>query len=51
MINKMVDFYYEKVLGCRFSFEACVKNVNEKVTKWSLKTTKALVDTDGHVLA
>ena len=47
-MNKMVDFYY--VLGSRFSFDAYAKNVREKETKWSLKTTEFLLDADVHVL-
>ena len=36
--NKHSDFLFLKfMLGCRFSFEAYVKNVREKATKLSLK--------------
>ena len=38
------------MLGCRFSFEAYKKNVREKATKCSLKTTEVVLDADGHVL-
>ena len=38
------------MLGCRFSFEAYVKNVQEKATKCSLKNTEVLLDADGNVL-
>ena len=52
MVNKMADFCYEKVmLGCRFNLEAIAKNVREKATKFSLKTTEVLLDADGHVVA
>ena len=37
------------MLGCRFRFGACAKNVQEKATKCSLKTTEVLLDADGHV--
>ena len=37
-------------LGCRFSFEAYAKDVREKMTKCSLKTTEVLLDADGHML-
>ena len=37
------------MLDCRFSFEAYAKNVREKATKCSLKTTEVLLDADGHV--
>ena len=37
-------------LGFRFSFKAYVKNVREKATKCSLKTTEVLLDADGYVL-
>ena len=36
----MEHFMY---LGCRFSFEAHAKNVREKATKCSLKTTEVLL--------
>ena len=38
------------MLGCRFSFEVYAKNVREKTTKCSLKTTDVLLGADGHVL-
>ena len=38
------------MLGCRFSFVAYSKNVREKATKCSLKTTDVLLDADKHVL-
>ena len=38
------------MLGCRFSFEAYAKDVREKMTKCSLKTTEVLLDADGHML-
>ena len=38
------------MLGCRFSFKAFAKNVREKATKCSIKTTDVLFDADGHVL-
>ena len=38
------------MVGCRFSFEAYVKNIREKVTKRFLKTTEILLDADEHVL-
>ena len=38
------------MLGFRFSFEVYAKNVREKATKCSLKTTEVLLDADGHVL-
>ena len=51
MVNKMVDFVMKKfMLGCRLSVEANAKNVREKTTKCSLKTTEVLFDVDGHVL-
>ena len=34
------------MLGCRLSFEAYIKNVEEKATKCFLKTTEALLDTE-----
>ena len=34
------------MLGCRFSFEAYLKNTSEKATKCSLTTTKILLDAD-----
>ena len=37
-------------LGNGFSFEAYMKNVREKVSKCTLKTTGVLLDADGHVL-
>ena len=49
--NKHSGFLFLKfMLGCRFSFEAYVKNVRENVTKLSLKTTDVLLGADGHVL-
>ena len=45
MMNKIVDF----MLGCSFIFESYAKNVREKVTKCSLKTTDVLLDADGHL--
>ena len=46
MVNKMLDSCYEKVyvyvmfmLGCSFTFEAYAKDVREKATKCSLKST------------
>ena len=38
------------MVGCRFTFEAHVKKVQEKATKCSLKTTEVLLDADGYVL-
>ena len=38
------------MLGCRFGFEEYAKNVKEKATKCSLKTTEILLDVDGYVL-
>ena len=38
------------MLGCMFSFEACVNNMKEKVTRCSLKTIEVPLDADGHVL-
>ena len=38
------------MLGCRFSVEAYAKNVGEKATKCSLKSTEVLLDNNGHVL-
>ena len=38
------------MLGFRFSFETFAKNVREKATKCSLKTTEVLLDADGQVL-
>ena len=38
------------MLGCRFSFEVYSKNVREKATKCSLKSTDALLSADGHVV-
>ena len=38
------------MLGCRFSFEVYAKNVREKESKCSLKTTDGLFFADGHVL-
>ena len=34
------------MLGCRFSFEAHGKNLREKATKRSFKTTEILLDAD-----
>ena len=38
------------MLGCRFSFEEYAKNVKEKTTKCSLKTTDVLLGADGYVV-
>ena len=38
------------MIGCWFSFEAYLKNVREKATKCSLKTTGILMGADKHVL-
>ena len=38
------------MLGCRFSFKACAKNIQGKATKCSLKTAEVLLDADGHLL-
>ena len=38
------------MLGCRFNFEAYAKNIREKATKCSLKTTDILLGADEHVL-
>ena len=38
------------MLGCRFKFKVCAKNVREKAMKCSLKITEVLLDADGHVL-
>ena len=38
------------MFGGRFSFKAYTKNVREKTTKSSLKTTEFFLDADGHVL-
>ena len=38
------------MMGCRFSFNAYAKNVREKATNCSLKTTEVLLDVDGYVL-
>ena len=48
MVNKIVDFRYEKIfmLVWRFSFEAYAKNVREKATKCPLKTTKVLLEAE-----
>ena len=37
------------ILGCRFTFKACAKNVREKTTKYSLKTVEAVLYADGYV--
>ena len=34
------------MLGCRFNFEAYAKNVREKATKCSLKTSEISLDAD-----
>ena len=34
------------MLGCKFSFKTYAKNVREKATKCSLKTTEVLLDAD-----
>ena len=41
---------FDFMFDCRFSFEAYVKNVREKVAKCSLKATEVLCDADGHLL-
>ena len=38
------------MLSCRYRFQAYAKNVRQKTTKWSSKTTEVLLDTGGHVL-
>ena len=38
------------LLGRMFSFEVYVKNVKEKATNCSLKTTEVVMDADRHVL-
>ena len=38
------------MLGCRLNFETYVKNVREKTTKCSLKTTDISLGADGHGL-
>ena len=38
------------MMGCRFNFKACARNIREKTTKCSLKTTEVLIDAYGHVL-
>ena len=38
------------MLGCRLIFKAYEKNVREKATKCSLKTTEVLLDADGGLL-
>ena len=38
------------MLGCRFCFKACTKNVQEEATKCSLKATEVLLDADGQCL-
>ena len=38
------------MLGCRFSLEARATNVEEKITKYSLKVFEVLEDADGYVL-
>ena len=47
----MVNFCYEKVAGrlYKFSFEGYAKNVREKPTKCSLKTTHVLLDAGGDI--
>ena len=37
------------IFGCWFSLEAYGKNVREKTTKCSLKTTEVLFHADGYV--
>ena len=37
------------MLGCRFSFEAYVKNVRQ-ADKCSAKTTELVLDADGHFI-
>ena len=45
------NFCYEKVyVGLWTQLRNYAKNVREKAPKCSLKTTKVLLDTDGHVL-
>ena len=39
------------ILGCRFTFKAYAKNINDKMTKYSLETGEVLFDADGHVLS
>ena len=47
----MVDFSVKKfLLGYRFSYEAYGKNIREKATQYSLKSTEVLWDADGHEL-
>ena len=36
------------MLGCKFSFKTYAKNVRERATKCSLKTTEVLLDADGY---
>ena len=38
------------MLGSRFNLKEYAKNLREKATKCSLKTTEVLLDVDGHVL-
>ena len=38
------------MLDCRFNFDAYAKNVREKVTKCSFKTTEVHLDFDGYLL-
>ena len=38
------------MLGRRFSFEVYAKDVREKTSKCSLKTTEVALDADGHIL-
>ena len=45
-----VYLFLEFMLRCRFSFEAYAKNVREKATKRSLKTTDVLLGADGHMI-
>ena len=47
--NSIPDFGITN-LGFANVYEKFTKNVREKVTKCSLKTTEALLDADGHLL-
>ena len=38
------------MLDCRSSFKAYAKNIRQKATKSSLKTTEVLLDGDGYVV-
>ena len=51
MMNKIVDFYYEKdYVNCRFKFKAYANNVKGEVAKCSLKTTEVVFHADEHVV-